>query len=160
MCSSTSFRTLTRFSIGWCAPFRRGHRTCCVVGDDDQSIYRWRGADVRIVRGFRRDFPGATVVKLEQNYRSTANIVRAALSVIKPAKDREPKELFTQNPSGEPISVVASDTEHDEAAYVVSASKASSVAEFPNEPSPSSTASTPSRAYSKKCFARRRSPIR
>jgi DNA helicase-2/ATP-dependent DNA helicase PcrA len=90
----------------------------CVVGDDDQSIYRWRGADVRIVRGFRRDFPDARVVKLEQNYRSTGNVVKAALGVIKSAKDREPKELWTSNAPGEPITVVSADTEHDEAAFV------------------------------------------
>jgi DNA helicase-2/ATP-dependent DNA helicase PcrA len=94
-------------------------RNLCVVGDDDQSIYRWRGADVRIVRGFRRDFPDATIVKLEQNYRSTGNIVKGALGVIKPAQDREPKELWTDNKDGEAISVVAADNEHDEAAFVV-----------------------------------------
>jgi DNA helicase-2/ATP-dependent DNA helicase PcrA len=94
-------------------------RNLCVVGDDDQSIYRWRGADVRIVRGFRRDFPDAVIVKLEQNYRSTAHIVKGALGVIKPAEDREPKELWTDNHDGEPIGVVACDNEHDEAAFVV-----------------------------------------
>jgi DNA helicase-2/ATP-dependent DNA helicase PcrA len=94
-------------------------RNLCVVGDDDQSIYRWRGADVRIVRGFRRDFPDATIVKLEQNYRSTGNIVKGALGVIKPAEDREPKELWTDNKDGDHIGVVATDNEHDEAAFVV-----------------------------------------
>jgi DNA helicase II / ATP-dependent DNA helicase PcrA len=91
----------------------------CVVGDDDQSIYRWRGADVRNIRNFRRDFPAATVVKLEQNYRSTGNIVRGALGVIRPAKDREPKELWTARQEGEPILVVAAENERDEAAWVV-----------------------------------------
>jgi DNA helicase-2/ATP-dependent DNA helicase PcrA len=99
--------------------FSSSTQNLCVVGDDDQSIYRWRGADVRIVRGFRRDFPGATIVKLEQNYRSTGHIVRGALGVIKPASDREPKELWTDNPDGEQIVVVACDNEHDEAAFVV-----------------------------------------
>ena len=94
-------------------------RNLCVVGDDDQSIYRWRGADVRIVRGFKRDFPDANLVKLEQNYRSTGNIVKAALGVIKPAEDREPKELWTDNHDGEAIQVIAADNEHDEAAFVV-----------------------------------------
>jgi DNA helicase-2/ATP-dependent DNA helicase PcrA len=95
-----------------------GSRNLCVVGDDDQSIYRWRGADVRIVRGFRRDFSDAAIIKLEQNYRSTGNIVKTALGVIKPASDREPKELWTARPAGEPVTVVATQNEHDEAAWV------------------------------------------
>ncbi|EYF03006.1 ATP-dependent helicase [Chondromyces apiculatus] len=96
------------------------HDNLCVVGDDDQSIYRWRGADVRVIRGFRRDFPGASVIKLEQNYRSVANVVQAALGVIRSAKDREPKELWTSNRSGDQVQVVAADSEHDEAAWVAS----------------------------------------
>ena len=96
-----------------------GHGSLCVVGDDDQSIYRWRGADVRNIRGFRRDFPGAVVVKLEQNYRSTGHVVKAALGVIRHAKEREPKELWTARKDGEPVNVVAAANEHDEAAWVV-----------------------------------------
>ncbi len=95
------------------------HGNLCVVGDDDQSIYRWRGADVRNIRGFRRDFPDAKVVKLEQNYRSTGHVVRSALGVIRPARDREPKELWTARKDGEPVQVVAAANEHDEAAWVV-----------------------------------------
>ena len=89
-----------------------------VVGDDDQSIYRWRGADVQIVRNFRHDHPGASIVKLEQNYRSTANVVAAALGVIRVARDREPKELWTANQAGEKIPIVFCVSERDEAAYV------------------------------------------
>jgi DNA helicase-2/ATP-dependent DNA helicase PcrA len=99
----------------------RDHGNLCVVGDDDQSIYRWRGADVRNIRGFRRDYPGATVVKLEQNYRSTARIVAAALGVISQSREREPKELWTGNEPGEAIRVVAARDERDEAAFVVDA---------------------------------------
>jgi DNA helicase-2/ATP-dependent DNA helicase PcrA len=94
------------------------HRNLCVVGDDDQSIYRWRGADVRIIRGFLHDFPDASVVKLEQNYRSTRNIVAAALAVIQPAREREPKELWTAAESGEAIVVRQLDTEREEADFV------------------------------------------
>ncbi len=90
-----------------------------VVGDDDQSIYRWRGADVRNIRGFRHDFDGAQVVKLEQNYRSTKRIVESALAVIKPSRQREPKELWTDNDEGDKIRVVAVADERDEAAVVV-----------------------------------------
>src|SRR5215472_12765868 len=97
----------------------REHKNLCVVGDDDQSIYRWRGADVRNSRGFKHDFPGALVVKLEQNYRSTARIVRAALGVIEPSREREPKELWTDNPDGGHVEVVATRDERDEAAHVV-----------------------------------------
>lgn len=98
-------------------------RCLCVVGDDDQSIYRWRGADVRIIRGFRKDFPDALVVKLEQNYRSTGNIVRAALGVIEPTTSREPKKLWTAEDPGEKITIRAVGDERDEAAYVVSVVK-------------------------------------
>ena len=94
-------------------------RNVCVVGDDDQSIYRWRGADVRNIRGFRKDYPDAKVVKLEQNYRSTKRIVSAALAVIAPSPTREPKELWTDNADGSPIRVVACADERDEAACVV-----------------------------------------
>lgn len=96
-------------------------RNLCVVGDDDQSIYRWRGANVGIIRGFRTDFPDAYVVKLEQNYRSTANIVQAALSIIESARTREPKRLWTEQAAGSPIIVRAVSDERDEAACVVRA---------------------------------------
>ncbi|MGC4090307.1 MAG: UvrD-helicase domain-containing protein [Polyangiaceae bacterium] len=90
----------------------------CVVGDDDQSIYRWRGADVRLIRNFRRDFPDARVVKLEQNYRSSKNIVEAALGVIAPARDRVPKVLWTQASAGDPVRVRALNDEREEATFV------------------------------------------
>ncbi len=130
--------------------FAGDRRNLCVVGDDDQSIYRWRGADVRIVRGFRRDFPDATIVKLEQNYRSSGHIVRGALSVIKPAEGREPKELWTSNRDGELISVIAADNEHDEAAFVVERIRDLSRAASRPATSRCSTASTPSRACSRR----------
>jgi DNA helicase-2/ATP-dependent DNA helicase PcrA len=96
-------------------------RNLCVVGDDDQSIYRWRGADVRNIRNFRKDWGDAKVVKLEQNYRSTKNIVSSALAVIAPSPTREPKELFTENDTGTPIRVIGCADERDEAACVVRA---------------------------------------
>jgi DNA helicase-2/ATP-dependent DNA helicase PcrA len=97
------------------------HKNLCVVGDDDQSIYRWRGADVRNIRYFRRDYPDAAVVKLEQNYRSSARIVAAALGVISRSQEREPKELWTANEAGEAVRIVAARDERDEAAFVVGA---------------------------------------
>ena len=96
----------------------RDHKNLCVVGDDDQSIYRWRGADVRNIRGFRRDYPEATVVKLEQNYRSSKRIVAGALGIISRSSERVPKELWTANEDGLPIRVVAARDERDEAAFV------------------------------------------
>jgi DNA helicase II / ATP-dependent DNA helicase PcrA len=91
----------------------------CVVGDDDQSIYRWRGADVRLIRSFKKDFPRAVIIKLEQNYRSTANIVKAALGVIAQSAEREPKELWTEAPDGDPVRVRAVMDEREEADHVV-----------------------------------------
>ncbi len=99
------------------------HENLCVVGDDDQSIYRWRGADVRNIRHFRRDYPRATIVKLEQNYRSSARIVAAALGVIARSSEREPKELWTENGPGEFVRVVTARDERDEAAFVVNGVK-------------------------------------
>ncbi len=99
--------------------FTEHTRNLCTVGDDDQSIYRWRGADVRVIRNFKRDYPDATIVKLEQNYRSTGHIVRSALGVIKPSAEREPKEIWTANKDGEQVLEVVADSEHDEAAWVV-----------------------------------------
>jgi DNA helicase-2/ATP-dependent DNA helicase PcrA len=96
----------------------RDHGNLAVVGDDDQSIYRWRGADVRNIRGFSREFPSARVVRLEQNYRSTARIVRAALAVIEPSKQRVPKALWTQNADGGLVEVRAASDERDEASQV------------------------------------------
>ena len=94
-------------------------RNLCVVGDDDQSIYRWRGADVRLIRSFQHDFPDATVVKLEQNYRSSANIVRAALGVIEKADTRVEKKLWTAAEAGEKVRIRAVRDEREEAAHVV-----------------------------------------
>ena len=94
-------------------------RNLCVVGDDDQSIYRWRGADVRNIRGFRETFADAKVVKLEQNYRSTQRIVDSALAVIAPSRLRVPKDLWTSNDQGDKLRVVAVADERDEAAVVI-----------------------------------------
>jgi len=91
------------------------HHNLCVVGDDDQAIYAWRGADVRNIQYFRRDYPGAKVIKLEQNYRSTKRILRAANAVISKAAEREAKTLFTDNPDGPPIEVLRSEDERAEA---------------------------------------------
>jgi DNA helicase-2/ATP-dependent DNA helicase PcrA len=90
-----------------------------VVGDDDQSIYRWRGARVEHIHRFQRDFPNATVVKLEQNYRSTATILNAANAVIANNADRMGKNLWTEGAEGEPIRVYAAYNERDEADFVI-----------------------------------------
>ncbi len=96
------------------------HRNLTVVGDDDQAIYRWRGADRRNILDFRIHFPEATVVKLEQNYRSTSRILRAAHAIVSRAVDREPKRLWTENEDGPPLLVVGTEDEHDEARTLVS----------------------------------------
>jgi len=89
----------------------------CVVGDEDQSIYRWRGADIRNILDFERDFPNALIFKLEQNYRSTKTILAAAGAVIQNNRERKPKQLWTENASGEPVTYYTGLTERDEADY-------------------------------------------
>ena len=97
------------------------HRNLCVVGDDDQSIYRFRGADRRNILDFSRHFPDARVVKLEQNYRSTQRVLRIAHSVVSRNVDREPKQLWTQNEEGSKVAVIGCVDERDEAATIVAA---------------------------------------
>lgn len=94
------------------------HRNLCVVGDDDQSIYKWRGADIRNIRDFEKDYPDATVIKLEQNYRSTQIILDAANAVVQNNMDRKEKTLWTENNQGEPIIVYTGDNEHAEAWFI------------------------------------------
>ncbi len=93
-------------------------RNLCVVGDDDQSIYGWRGADIRNILDFEKDYPDATVIKLEQNYRSTANILDAANQVIAHNAGRKEKALWTEMGEGEPIRLFAAGDEREEAAWV------------------------------------------
>ena len=94
-------------------------RSLCVVGDVDQSIYSWRGADFRIIMNFQNDFPKAKLVKLEQNYRSTANILNAANSIIENNEERVDKVLYSQKGDGEKISLYEAQDEADEANYIV-----------------------------------------
>ena len=95
------------------------HENLCVVGDDDQSIYRWRGADRRNILDFRRAFPSAHVIKLEQNYRSSQRILRVAHEVIRRNQDREPKRMWTDNDEGTKVLVVRTEDERAEAQMVV-----------------------------------------
>ncbi len=93
----------------------QGHQNLCVVGDDDQSIYGWRGADITNILGFEKDFTNATVIKLEQNYRSTKNILDAANSVVSHNKGRKAKALWTESEEGENISIIPTNNEYQEA---------------------------------------------
>ena len=95
-----------------------GHHNLCVVGDDDQCIYQWRGADIRYILDFEKDFPEAKVVKLEQNYRSVGNILAAAHSVIENNHGRKGKKLWTEKEAGDKIKYYRADTEKDEARFV------------------------------------------
>lgn len=90
----------------------------CVVGDDDQCIYQWRGADIRNILNFEKEFPKAKVVKLEQNYRSTANILEAAHSVISNNKQRKRKKLWTDASQGEKIQYHRLESDYREAGYI------------------------------------------
>lgn len=95
------------------------YNNICVVGDSDQSIYRWRGADINIILSFEKDFPNAKTILLEQNYRSTKMILQAANHVIENNRGRKEKKLWTENEEGEKIVHYEADNEQDEAFFVV-----------------------------------------
>ncbi len=95
------------------------HQNICVVGDDDQGIYAWRGADIKNIQSFEKDFKNVTVIKLEQNYRSTKNVIEAAVSVIQQNNQRVVKNLWTDNNQGETITVYQARDQEEEAEYVV-----------------------------------------
>lgn len=96
------------------------HRNLCVVGDDDQSIYRFRGANIRNILDFEKDFKDALVIRLEQNYRSTSKILNAANAVIRHNSERKSKTLWTENPEGSDVLVKQTMNENEEAGYVAS----------------------------------------
>lgn len=104
----------------WARMLAAKHKNICCVGDDDQSIYSWRGAEVGNILRFEQDFKGAKVIKLEQNYRSTTPILLAASSLIKNNKLRHSKTLWTGNEGGEPLLVVSCFNDKDEAKYISS----------------------------------------
>ncbi len=91
------------------------HRNICVVGDPDQSIYAWRGADIRNILDFEQDYPDAKVVRLEQNYRSTKTVLEIASALIAHNTQRKEKSLRTENPQGDPATLYLAQDEHDEA---------------------------------------------
>jgi len=95
------------------------HRNICVVGDDDQSIYRWRGAEVGNILNFEKDFPETKVITLEQNYRSTQHILQAANHMVRKNRLRKEKVLWTENPPGNLITLYVAEYEEDEARFVV-----------------------------------------
>jgi DNA helicase-2/ATP-dependent DNA helicase PcrA len=95
------------------------HRNLCAVGDDDQSIYRWRGAEVGNILNFEKDFPETKVVTLEQNYRSTQNILTAANHVVRQNRSRKEKVLWTENPEGDLLTYSVAEDEDDEARIIV-----------------------------------------
>ncbi|MBE7010951.1 MAG: DNA helicase PcrA [Ruminococcaceae bacterium] len=98
----------------------QGYENICVVGDDDQSIYKFRGANIQNILNFEKDFPGAKTIKLEQNYRSTQTILNAANSVIANNRGRKGKNLWTENGDGGQIDLYRADNEYDEADFIAS----------------------------------------
>lgn len=102
------------------SPKHGGHANICVVGDEDQSIYKWRGADIRNILDFEKEYPNAKVIKLEQNYRSTQNIITAAGHVISNNSERKDKRLWTDNDSGVPVVRFQVPDEKSEAETVIS----------------------------------------
>jgi len=113
------FQDTNAVQYAWLRLLAQGGDTLMVVGDDDQSIYGWRGARIENIQQFSSDFPDTQVIRLEQNYRSTAGILKAANALIANNNGRLGKELWTDGSDGEPLALYAAFNEHDEARYVV-----------------------------------------
>ena len=113
------FQDTNSIQYAWLRLFSGSNNNLFVVGDDDQSIYGWRGAKVENILGFQKDYPKAQVVRLEQNYRSTGNILKAANAVISHNDGRLGKNLWTEGQDGEPIELYTAYNEYDEARFVV-----------------------------------------
>jgi DNA helicase II / ATP-dependent DNA helicase PcrA len=113
------FQDTNGIQYRWLKQFAGAHNNLFAVGDDDQSIYGWRGAKVENILGFDKDFTGAKVVRLEQNYRSTGNILKAANAVIENNDGRLGKRLWTADKDGEPIHLYTAYNEYDEARFTV-----------------------------------------
>ncbi|MCH8500645.1 MAG: DNA helicase II [Aliidiomarina sp.] len=114
------FQDTNQIQYAWVRLLAGQQNHVTIVGDDDQSIYGWRGAQVENLQHFLRDFPRAETIRLEQNYRSTATILKAANQIIANNSDRLGKDLWTEGNDGEPISLYAAYNEQDEARYIVS----------------------------------------
>jgi DNA helicase II / ATP-dependent DNA helicase PcrA len=114
------YQDTNRAQYRWLQLLCEEHRNLAVVGDDDQSVYGWRGADIRNILDFERDWPDAAVIKLEQNYRSTQTILSAANAVIANNRSRKEKTLWSDLGEGDPVHVRELDDEHAEARFVVS----------------------------------------
>jgi DNA helicase-2/ATP-dependent DNA helicase PcrA len=95
------------------------YKNLCLIADPDQSIYSWRGADFRNILNFEKDYPEAKVILLEQNYRSTKNILEASHHIIVKNKERKEKKLWTQNPAGEPIQIIEVGNEQEEGEFLI-----------------------------------------
>src|SRR4051812_4127437 len=112
------YQDTNRAQYRWLQLLTGHHRNLCVVGDDSQSIYAFRNADIRNILDFQNDFPDAELIKLEQNYRSTQTILDAANAVMSHNRGQIEKQLWTENPKGAPVHVRELDDEHAEARYV------------------------------------------
>ncbi len=113
------FQDTNALQYAWLKLLAGQQNALMIVGDDDQSIYGWRGAKIENIQRFSNDFPGAVTIRLEQNYRSTANILKAANALIEQNEGRLGKNLWTAGETGEPITVYAAFNETDEAFFIV-----------------------------------------
>ncbi|MFZ2289835.1 MAG: DNA helicase II [Halopseudomonas yangmingensis] len=113
------FQDTNAVQYAWLRLIAGDHPSLMVVGDDDQSIYGWRGARIENIQQFQRDYPSAELIRLEQNYRSTATILKAANALIDNNAGRLGKQLWTEDDEGEPIALYAGFNEQDEARYIV-----------------------------------------